>query len=138
NTPESPNVLPRHARPEETDVPIDTRVRSYIAVNCSYCHRSDGTVSGAQWDGRPHLSLAETNLINGPVTNNHANPDNRLVVPGDLVHSVIYNRVAVQIGFTRMPPLATYELDHAAIQLIQSWIASTLPNRQDFAAWRWE
>ena len=138
NTPDSPNVLPRHARPDETDVPLETRVRSYLAVNCAYCHRADGTVNGAHWDGRPELSLTATNLINGEVTNNQANPANLLVVPGDLTHSVVYNRIAVENGFTRMPPLATNELDHAAIALMQSWITSTLPARQDYAAWRLE
>ncbi|MEY4488193.1 MAG: hypothetical protein RIQ79_701, partial [Verrucomicrobiota bacterium] len=131
----APTTLPRHLRPEETLYSAEARARSYLAVNCSYCHRADGTVSGAFWDGRPQLTLAQTNLINGPVTNNGGNPANHPIVPGDLAHSIVYNRVAVQNGFTRMPPLATSELDPAGIALLAEWIAA-LGARSDYAAWR--
>jgi glucose/arabinose dehydrogenase len=136
NTPESPNVLPRHVRPDETFYPLETRVRSYLAVNCAYCHREDGTVAGANWDGSPQLPLARTGLINGVAVNNGGNPANKYVVPGDAAHSIVYNRVAVQNGFTRMPPLGSNELDQSAIALLQQWIASDLPTRQDYAGWR--
>ena len=130
-----PAGLPRHVRPDETLYSVEARARSYLAVNCSYCHRADGTVAGAFWDGRPHLSLAQTNLVNGPALNNGGNTDNRLVVPGDLAHSIVYNRVAVQNGFTRMPPLGSTELDQSAIALLTEWIAA-LGARADYPAWR--
>jgi hypothetical protein len=38
NIPESSNLLPRHLHPNETQYPLEARVRSYLAVNCSYCH----------------------------------------------------------------------------------------------------
>ncbi len=130
-----PKTLPRHVRPDETLYSAEARARSYLAVNCAYCHRSDGTVSGAFWDGRPQLTLAQTNLINGPATNNGGNPANRLVVPGDLTHSIVYNRVSAQNGFTRMPPLATSELDPAGIALLAEWIAA-VGARPGYATWR--
>lgn len=136
NTPDSPNVLPRHLRPDEVGYPVEARVRSYIAVNCAYCHRADGTVSGANWDGRPELTLADTQLINGAVVNNGGNPDNKLVVPGDIVHSVVLNRIAVANGFSRMPPLASNELDQTSIDLVTDWIANYLPTRQTYDEWR--
>jgi hypothetical protein len=111
-------------------------VRSFLAVNCSYCHRADGTVAGANWDGRPQLTLAETGLINGVANNNGGNPANKYIVPGDLQHSIVLNRVAAANGFTCMPPLATTELDPAAIALLQEWIGQALPTRVDYPGWR--
>ena len=130
-----PAGLPRHLRPDETLYSVEARARSYLAVNCSYCHRVDGTVSGASWDGRPELTLAQTSLVNGVAENNGGNPANRYVVPGDLLHSIVYNRVAVENGFTRMPPLATNELDQSAINLLAEWIAA-LGVRADYPEWR--
>src|SRR5581483_2912079 len=135
NTPDSPNVLPRHIRADETSYSLETRVRSFLAVNCAYCHQQGGTGNGI-WDGRAHLSLADTHLINGAAENNGGDPiNNRLIVPGDITHSIVYNRVAAANGFTRMPPLATSELDQTSIALLHDWIAQ-LPGRQSYDQWR--
>jgi hypothetical protein len=40
------------------------------------------------------------------------------------------------MGFPRMPPLATNELDLAAIQLLSDWITLDLPQRQSFTQWQ--
>ncbi|WP_035614856.1 PQQ-dependent sugar dehydrogenase [Haloferula sp. BvORR071] len=133
--PGSPNLLPRHLRPDESTYSIEARVRSYLAVNCSYCHKTGGTALG-QWDGRPELTLDQTNLVNGPATNNGGNEANKLVVPGDTTHSIVLNRVAVTNGFTRMPPLASNVLDTAAANLLTTWINGELENRQTYEAWR--
>jgi glucose/arabinose dehydrogenase len=135
NAPDSPNILPRHVRSNETAYPVETRVRSYLAVHCAYCHQQGGTGNGI-WDGRAHLNLAQTLLINGSVENNGGNPANKLIVPGDTSHSVVYNRVAAANGFGRMPPLATTELDQTDIALLSSWITAALPGRQTYDQWR--
>ena len=133
NPTESPNVLPRHLRPDETAWPLEARVRSYFAVNCAYCHQAGG--SGPSWDGRAELTLAQTGLINGAATSAlHAG--DQLVVPNDLSHSVAYNRIALTNGYTRMPPLASNELDQTAIALVANWITQSLPTRQTYAQWR--
>jgi uncharacterized repeat protein (TIGR03806 family) len=136
NTPDSPNLLPRHLRPDETGFPVEARVRSYLAVNCAYCHQSGGTAAPAVWDGRPELTLAQTGLINGAASNNGGNSANKLIVPGDTLHSIVLNRIAVTNGFTRMPPLASSELDQASIALVTDWIANALPAQQTYAQWR--
>jgi glucose/arabinose dehydrogenase len=136
NAVESPNVLPRHLRPTETAFPVEARVRSYLAVNCAYCHKAGGTGGTSPWDGRPELTLDQTVLINTPAANNGGNPDNRLIVPGSTLHSIIYNRTGAFNGFTRMPPLATSELDQPALTLLESWINAALPSRQSYADWR--
>lgn len=44
--------------------------------------------------------------------------------------------MAVSNGFTRMPALASTELDHQAITLLTEWINQALPQQQSYAAWR--
>ena len=53
----------------------------------------------------------------------------------DTTHSVVLQRILGN-GFTRMPPLATHELDRGAINVLATWISSELTNRQSFAQWQ--
>ncbi len=137
NVIERPNVLPRHLRQDETAFPVEARVRSYLDVNCAYCHKSGGTAPTA-WDGRSSLTLDETGLLNGIPVSNGGNAANKLVIPGDLDHSVVYNRVAAANGFTRMPPIASYETDPTSIALLTEWITQSLPARKTYTQWRQE
>jgi len=133
--PGSPNLLPRHLRPSEDAYSVEARVRSYLAVNCSYCHKSGGTALG-QWDGRPELKLAQTGLVNGSATNNGGNEDNKLVVPGDTTHSIVLNRMAVTNGFTRMPPLGSNVIDAENVALVTAWINGELAGQLSYEGWR--
>ena len=134
NTPDPTNSLPRHVRPDETGFSLETRVRSYLAVNCANCHQPGGT--GPSWDARASLTLAQTGLIRGAVINNGGNAANKLVVPNDTAHSVVLSRVAATNGFARMPPLATNELDQNGIALLTQWIQNFDTSRQVFADWQ--
>ncbi len=136
NPPVSPHLLPRHVRPEEIAFSLEARVRSYLAVNCAHCHRSGVPGIPATWDGRPELTLAQTGLINGPAAHNLGNPDNHLIVPGNTLQSVVWNRLGATNGFTRMPPLGTNELDQTNLDLVSTWITQVLPGRQTFAQWQ--
>ncbi|MCW1921398.1 PQQ-dependent sugar dehydrogenase [Luteolibacter arcticus] len=135
NNPGSPNLLPRHVRPDETGVSTEAKVRSYLAVNCSYCHKPGGGAPGS-WDGRPELLLAQTLLVNGNAVSNGGNAANKLVVPGDTLHSIVLNRVAVTNGFTRMPPIGSNVIDSANVGLLTNWINGELASRQTYDAWR--
>ena len=136
NSPESSNLLPRHLRPEENTYPVEARVRSYLAVNCAYCHKDGGTAAPSMWDGRHELTLEQTGLILGNASNNGGNPLNKLVVPGDTTHSILLNRTAATNGFTRMPPLGSTVVDPAGVDLLIAWIQNELPNRQSYSDWR--
>lgn len=125
----NPTLLPRHYRPDESAVNIEDRVRSYIAVNCAYCHQPGGAPPES-WDGRPQLSLADTHLLYGtPVS--EATPDltDHIIRPGDKSNSAIWNRINARSvingtfnGYSQMPPLATNAFDPAGIALIAGWI----------------
>lgn len=134
-TPGSPNLLPRHLRPDETSFSVEGRVRSYLAVNCAYCHLDGGTAPTG-WDGRAFLTLAETGLIDGAVTNDGGDSANRLVVPGSAAHSVVLQRVAAANGFTRMPPLGSNVIDAANVALLTEWITGELVNNPTYDVWR--
>lgn len=131
----SPNLLPRHLRADETQFPAEARVRSYLAVNCAYCHMPGGTAPSA-WDGRPHVTLDQTGLILGNAANNGGDPANKLVVPGDAFHSIVLNRIAASNGFTRMPPLGSNLIDTNHVALVTGWILDALPSRQTYNDWR--
>jgi uncharacterized repeat protein (TIGR03806 family) len=132
NTPDPVATLERHIRPEETQYPLEQRARSYFDVNCAYCHQTGGSVTGF-WDGRAHLSLEQTGLIHGVPVVNGGNPDRRYVVPGQPDLSIVLSRVAASNGFTRMPPLATSELDLEGIELLTAWIDEA---RELYDGWR--
>jgi len=135
NTPAPSGTLPRHVRADETSFPLEARARSYLAVNCAYCHQAGGTATPAAWDGRHELTLAQTGLLHGNAVSNGGDPLNKLIVPGDTTHSVVLNRVGAMNGFTRMPPLGSSEIDQTSVALLTDWIV-VLANREDYAAWR--
>lgn len=130
-----PASLPRHYRPDESGEPLEARVRSYIDVNCAYCHKSGGT-GGGTWDGRAHLPLAQTGLIHGATVDAPLHPDDRLVVPGNIPRSILFNRIAGANGYTRMPPLATNLPDLEAAELVANWISQELHPFGTYQAWR--
>ncbi len=125
NTPESPSILPRHFRPDETSQPIEDRVRSYLAVNCSNCHAGTASTVPAAWDGRPEVTLAQTGLINGQARS--AGDGYKLIVPGDTAHSVVMKRMMGSAGFSRMPPMGSNEIDNANVSLVANWINQMAP-----------
>ena len=88
------------------------------------------------WLGNHKLTMAETGLINGLAASGTQNPADRLVVPGDPDRSILLNRVAVTNGYTRMPSIASNELDHTNIQLLTDWINQEASVLTTYNAWR--
>ena len=104
-------------------------------MNCVHCHQPGGPTPPS-WDARPQLNLWETHLINGLPQGGGSNPSDRLIRPGNLNESIVWNRVGRTNGYTQMPPIATNEKDNEAVQLLADWILNTLPLRQDYDSWR--
>lgn len=128
------NNLPRFFRADETTQSLESRVRSYFAVNCVQCHQPGGAALG-NWDARPTTPTDSANMINGVLVDNLGDSANRFVKPGDTAHSVALSRVS-GIGAPRMPPLATFERNLEAESLLTQWIQNELPNRRSFADWQ--
>ncbi|MDP4625270.1 MAG: PQQ-dependent sugar dehydrogenase [Akkermansiaceae bacterium] len=115
--------LPKFYRPEETSENIEERVRSYLAVNCSYCHYDGSNAVPNSWSGDPFLTMEQTNLLHtegvGFVV---ADPTDRLIIPGNTSKSMLLSLVSESNGYSRMPPLATDLIDVEGVTLITDWI----------------
>ncbi|MFN7561792.1 MAG: PQQ-dependent sugar dehydrogenase, partial [Prosthecobacter sp.] len=130
NAPTQFNTLPKYHTPTDTSATLETRARSWLAVNCSYCHQTGGTGIGA-FDMRPELSLTQTTMIDAHVGNVQAG-DHKALVRGFNDKSVIWNRLSASGGYTRMPPLATAVIDPEGTQVVMDWINS-MASRQTYA-----
>lgn len=133
NAPTQFHNLPKFASLSDTTQTLETRARSWLAVNCSYCHQAGGTAPGV-FDLRPELSLTQANLIGTHVAVELA-PTHRALVRGDALASIIRNRSAGSGGYTRMPPLATAVIDPEGVQVLTDWINASAA-RQTYAEWR--
>jgi hypothetical protein len=125
--------LPKYHTPGDSGATLETRARSWLAVNCSYCHQAGGTGIGA-FDMRPELSLSQSAMIDAHVGNVQA-PDHKALVRGYNDKSVIWNRLSASGGYTRMPPLATAVIDPEGTQVVMDWINS-MAGRQTYDEWR--
>ncbi|HWB81229.1 MAG TPA: PQQ-dependent sugar dehydrogenase [Nannocystaceae bacterium] len=117
----APNVVPLPS--PDSDAPLEEHVRAYLHVNCSPCHREDGTGGRAALDLRRELALADTGLCGDPRAGDLELADAKIVAPGDPARSVLSTRLHAT-GDLRMPPLATAVVDEAAAAMIDDWIQS--------------
>jgi len=129
----APAGLPAFVASTDTSKSLESRVRSYLAVNCVQCHQPGGTATG-NWDARATTATDSTGIINGALSNYFGDTANRVIVPGDANHSMLLKRLSGN-GVPRMPPLATFELDNAGIDLLTQWVAA-LTTRQSLSTWQ--
>jgi hypothetical protein len=115
-------------------VSLEYRARSYFAANCAQCHQPGGIIS-AFWDARIVTPGPQAGIINGPLNNNFGDTNNRVIVPGALANSVLFQRVA-NLGSGHMPPLATSVISTQAVTLLAAWITNDLPDYVGFPAWQ--
>ena len=91
----------------------------------------------ADWDARPHLALFDTGLVNGvPGGGTRRSRATFSSSPATRTHSLIVHRAAARNGYTRMPPLASIEIDEAGIQLLDRLDRKRTPDRQNYDDWR--
>jgi uncharacterized repeat protein (TIGR03806 family) len=133
NPPAQVHSLPKFVVPTDNSQTLETRARSWLAVNCSYCHQAGGAGIGV-FDMRPDLSLMQSGMIDGHV-GNVQQAHHKALVRGDHSASVIWSRLAADGGYTRMPPLATAVVDPEGVQLVMDWINASA-GRQTYAEWR--
>ncbi len=134
NPPSSVAGLRSLARLDDESISRTFRVKSYLEANCAYCHQPGGTAD-ATWDGRISTALSRANLVRGELRNNNGDATNRVVVPGDLDHSVLLKRIST-FSSERMPPLGSSVLDSQAIQLLSAWINEDLDKYETYDQWR--
>lgn len=113
--------LPHLVSVEDTNAPLDLRVRSYLDANCAQCHRANG-VAG-YFDARFSTPLRYQRLVDGPVENSLGNPAARVVRAGDVSKSILYARIN-RTGNLQMPPLARNLINTNAVNAVAAWINS--------------
>ena len=118
----------------DSRAPLEQRVRSYLDANCSQCHRPGGVQ--ALWDARYDTAFSENHIINAPVINKLGIAGAKIVRPGDLSHSVLYQRLVSLEVTGKMPPLARNTVDPSALAVFAQWIAG-LPAPTDALPGPW-
>lgn len=117
------NELPRLAPLDEIAAPAELRVRSYLDVNCSACHRPGGFARSA-FDARFGTALAQQGLINGElIAGDLGIAGARVIVPGSPEKSVLYQRLK-RNDFFRMPPGSTTDEPTPLLPVLDQWIRS--------------
>ncbi len=111
------------ADPHDEMLPLESRARSYLHVNCSPCHRNNGG-GAATIDVRSSRSLDRTFTIDErPKLGDFGIDSARIVSEGDANRSVITYRMAA-LGPSRMPLVSSRQVDTRGLALIRAWIDS--------------
>jgi mono/diheme cytochrome c family protein len=125
--------MPALVSPTDGSQSLEKRVRAYLDSNCASCHRPGG-LTRTPWDARIGTALDRMGLIGVAPSASSVAGARVLVDPGHPENSVLFQRVA-RLGEFHMPPLATSELDVAAVDLLRRWIVEALPGRRGYDAW---
>lgn len=113
--------LPHYSAYNATNASVEDRARSFLDVNCAYCHQPGGP-GRAVFDLRITTPLDQANLINGSVAATFGIPGARALIPGDLLRSVVYYRVGANDPVGKMPPIARNTVDTADLNVLGEWI----------------
>lgn len=115
----------------DTSKSLELRARSYVDINCSHCHNTNG-----HCDYRPmRFSFFETanNLTNmGVCVDTQDIQDfppalSKIVTPGNIERSMLYYRINTENENYRMPLHGRTLIHEEGVQLIQDWINSLQP-----------
>ncbi|MDO1511875.1 Ig-like domain-containing protein [Maribacter confluentis] len=101
---------------------LDEKARSYMDLNCAYCHRPGGTGDRAQFDLRLFNTLAQTGLFDAGTNTPIGIPGERIFVPGNADESILFHRTNSVDPSIMMPPISKNQVDAKAVQLIRDWI----------------
>ena len=111
------------ARKDDPLAPLEHRARSYLDVNCGYCHRPQ-TDNRASFDARITTPLEFSGLFSSQLNESIGLPEEWIIFPGDISKSVAYHRMnSIDPGIA-MPPVGKNELDYDGTALVAEWIAS--------------
>ncbi|MBX3731783.1 MAG: PQQ-dependent sugar dehydrogenase [Verrucomicrobiae bacterium] len=118
-----PETLTRLAPPGDLTSSLEHRFRSYLDVNCAYCHLPGGVGRGL-WDGRLETAFHEAGIVNGAVLEDLGINGARVIAPNQLTQSMIWHRIS-QMGDRHMPPLATSELNAEGMELVREFVGES-------------
>jgi putative heme-binding domain-containing protein len=98
---------------------LEARARSYLAANCSACHRDGGAQGHFRADLAHTATLGQSPLP--PKQGDFGLDAAKIVAAGDPFRSVLYYRMA-KLGPGRMPLVGAHALDVDGLRLLRCWI----------------
>jgi uncharacterized repeat protein (TIGR03806 family) len=119
--PEAVVNLPRLPLLHDESASLTSRARSYLDVNCGFCHRPGG--AAADFDARFETPLERQLLVEAPARINLGIDKARQVASNDPWRSMVLARMTM-CGQTGMPPLAHESIDKDGVELLRRWIES--------------
>jgi hypothetical protein len=119
--------------------PVERAALGTLHGNCAHCHHAGpGRVPlGLTLQQRvadPQASAAQVlrSMVDVPSRYQpDAQPDARIVVPGDAAASVLLRRMRSRDPRVQMPPLGTEHTDEQALALLTQWIRQDLPRHKE-------
>ena len=121
--PRDPESLGRYSGVGDKTATIESRARTYLAVNCAHCHVRDGGGNSAMefvWN----LPLDRMRAVGEkPQHGDFGMSDARIIAAGAPGRSVVIPRMGMR-GPGQMPPVGTRAGDPEGLRLMAEWIAS--------------
>tara|TARA_R110002051_G_scaffold55112_2_gene102924 strand:+ start:17403 stop:20720 length:3318 start_codon:yes stop_codon:yes gene_type:complete len=113
---------------DDPSATIEEKARSYMDLNCAYCHRPGATGDRAQFDLRLFNSLQQTGLLDAGTNTPIGIPGEKILVPGYAEKSILYHRTSSSDPNIMMPPISKNKVDEKAVKLIEDWINQMDPD----------
>jgi hypothetical protein len=124
--PKPASEYPALVNPYDPHADLQSRAKSYLHSNCSYCHTEAGG-GNAQIDLAYEVPLDKMKAIDiAPLHHTFGIEDARIIAPGAPQRSVLLHRVGMR-GAGQMPQLGTHRVDRAAAEMLGQWIESLKP-----------
>lgn len=118
---QDPTKLPKMTPLEETTVSLEHRSLSYLAANCSFCHRPEGG-GLSNMDLRFEVGLSEKKIIHAELGQGNLGVlEGKIIVPQKPESSILWLRMKA-LDQHRMPNLASKVVDLEAVEVLRQWI----------------
>jgi uncharacterized repeat protein (TIGR03806 family) len=122
------NGVPRNARFDDANEPLDARARAYLDINCGHCHSAKGPAdtSGLWLDAatRDPIRLGE---CKPPVAAGQGTGDHIFdVVPGRPDESILVYRMSSLDPGAMMPEVGRTTVHAEGVALVRDWIKAWL------------
>ncbi|MRI00429.1 T9SS type A sorting domain-containing protein [Kriegella sp. EG-1] len=112
---------------DDATASLDEKARSYLDLNCAYCHRP-GTGNRGDFDLRLNLDLVQTGVLSASPYIPLGIPNEKIVAAGDVGSSILYHRMNSIDPAIKMPPISKNKIDIKAVTLINEWIGQLDPD----------
>ena len=120
------SAVPEWPKLEDESASLNDRARAYLAVNCSSCHRLEGSAANSglylEYDNMDSLSAG---FYKTPVAAGTGSGGFQYVIdPGNAEESILYYRMNTSDVEARMPELGRELIHMEGVELIREWIDS--------------